>query len=56
MTLRPGQTGGLDSENGDAINVTCTEDAAAVIVDIGARDELADMQAANLPALVGGPQ
>jgi hypothetical protein len=56
MTLRPGQIVGLDSEDGQALNVTCTEGAAAVLVDVGERDRLADIQAATLSNSVAGSQ
>lgn len=48
MTLQPGQIGGLDSEDGRAINVTCSENAASVLVDVGDRDRLSDLQTATL--------
>jgi hypothetical protein len=54
MTLHPGQVGGLDSENGNALNVTCTEGASAVLIDVGERDRLADIQAATLAAPAAG--
>jgi hypothetical protein len=56
MTLRPGQVAGLDSEDGQALNVTCIEGAAAVLVDVGERDRLADIQAATLSNVVVGSQ
>jgi hypothetical protein len=54
MTLLPGQTGGIDSENGDAINITCMDGAASMLVDVGTRDHLAEIQTANLPILLSG--
>jgi hypothetical protein len=48
MTLRPGQIAGLDIEDGRALNATCTDGAAALLVDVGERDRLADIQAATL--------
>ncbi len=56
MMLRPGQVAGLDSEDGQALNVTCTEGAAAVLVDVGERDRLTDLQTATLPNIVSGSQ
>jgi hypothetical protein len=56
MTLRPGQIAGLDSEDGRALNVTCTEDAAALLIDVGARDRLADIQTETLSKSVAGSQ
>lgn len=56
MALRPGQIAGLDSEDGRALNVTCIEGATAVLVDVGERDRLADLQAATLSKAVAGSQ
>src|SRR5579871_2601280 len=38
--LNPGQVGGIDSEEGRSINVTCGPDANMVIVDAGASSQL----------------
>jgi hypothetical protein len=54
MTLRPGQIAGLDTEDGRALNVTCNEGAASLLVDVGERDRLADIQAATLTNAVAG--
>jgi hypothetical protein len=48
MALQPGQIAGLDSENGRALNITCAEGAASLLVEVGERDYLADVQAATL--------
>ena len=54
MTLRPGQIAGLDSEDGQALNFTCAEGAASLLVEVGERDRLADIQAATLSDAVAG--
>jgi hypothetical protein len=53
LTLLPGQIGGLDSEEGSSLNFTCTEGAAALLVDIGERDKLVTLQR-NAQAARGG--
>jgi hypothetical protein len=55
MALQPGQVGGLDSEDGHALNVTCTEGAEAVVVEFGDRDRLTEIQAATLAKPAAGP-
>jgi hypothetical protein len=40
LALDPGQIAGLDSEEGQSINVTCGDNAKTVLVDVGARDKL----------------
>ena len=44
LTLSPGQIVGLDSEEGRSLNITCGEDAAAVLVDAGDRERLVRLQ------------
>ena len=40
LVLNPGQTAGLDSEEGRSLNFTCAEGATALIVDGGEREGL----------------
>jgi hypothetical protein len=40
LLLNPGQMAGLDSEEGQSLNLTCTTNATALIVDSGAKDAL----------------
>jgi hypothetical protein len=44
LSLLPGQIAGLDSEEGHSLNFTCSEDATALVVDTGERDNLAALQ------------
>jgi len=44
LVLNPGETAGLDSEEGRSLNVTCGEGAAALIVDSGQREKLVELQ------------
>jgi hypothetical protein len=44
LVLNPGQTAGLDSEEGRSLNFTCGEGAAALIVDSGEREKLVELQ------------
>ena len=44
LVLLPGQIAGLDSEEGSSLNFTCSEGAAALLVDIGERDKLVALQ------------
>ena len=46
LVLQPGQIAGLDSEEGRSINLTCGEQAASVIVNVGERDSLLEQQIA----------
>jgi hypothetical protein len=46
--LNPGQTAGLDSGEGHSLNFTCGEEATALLVDSGDRQELVDLQALTL--------
>jgi hypothetical protein len=46
LLLQPGQIAGLDSEEGRSINLTCGEQAASVIVNVGERDSLLEQQIA----------
>ena len=47
LVLNPGETAGLDSEEGRSLNFTCGEGAAALVVDSGEREKLVELQ--NLP-------
>jgi len=38
LVLNPGQTAGLDSEEGQSVNFTCGNDATALVVDRGERE------------------
>jgi hypothetical protein len=48
LVLNPGQTAGLDSEEGRSLNFTCGEDATALVVDTGDRDKLVGLQTLSL--------
>ena len=38
LVLNPGETAGLDSEEGRSLNFTCGEGATALVVDSGERE------------------
>jgi hypothetical protein len=44
LVLNPGQTAGLDSEEGRSLNFTCSEGATALRVDSGERERLVELQ------------
>jgi hypothetical protein len=44
LVLSPGQMAGLDSEEGHSLNFTCGEGATALIVDVGEREKLIELQ------------
>ena len=44
LVLNPGETAGLDSEEGRSLNFTCAEGASALIVDSGEREKLVQLQ------------
>jgi len=44
LTLTPGQIAGLDSEEGRSLNFTCGEGAATLLVDVGERERLVELQ------------
>jgi hypothetical protein len=52
LVLQPGQIAGLDSEEGRSLNITCGDDATALLVDFGEREKLMALQALALPNLV----
>jgi hypothetical protein len=47
LVLNPGETAGLDSEEGRSLNFTCGNGATALVVDRGEREKLVELQ--NLP-------
>ena len=40
LVLNPGQMAGLDSEEGQSLNLTCSTNATALIIDSGGKDVL----------------
>ena len=48
LVLNPGETAGLDSEEGRSLNFTCGEGATALLVDRGERDRLVELQRLTL--------
>ena len=48
IVLNPGQTAGLDSEEGRSLNFTCGEGATALLVDSGERERLVELQTLSL--------
>jgi hypothetical protein len=48
LVLNPGQTAGLDSEEGRSLNFTCGEGATALVVDTGDREKLVGLQTLSL--------
>jgi hypothetical protein len=48
LQLRPGQTAGLDSEEGRSLNFTCGDDAATLLVDAGERDRLMELHTGSV--------
>ena len=44
LILNPGQIAGLDSEECRSLNFTCGEDATTLLVDVGERDRLVELQ------------
>jgi hypothetical protein len=48
LTLNPGQIAGLDSEEGRSLNFTCEEGAARLLVDVGERGRLMELQTRSL--------
>ncbi len=45
LVLYPGQVVGVDSEEGRSLNFTCGEDATALLVEVGERERLVELQA-----------
>ena len=48
LILNPGETAGLDSEEGRSLNFTCGEGATALLVDSGERERLVELQTLSL--------
>jgi hypothetical protein len=48
LVLNPGQTAGLDSDEGRSLNFTCGEGATALLVDVGEREKLVELQTISL--------
>ena len=48
LVLNPGETAGLDSEEGRSLNFTCGERATALLVDSGERERLVELQTLSL--------
>jgi hypothetical protein len=48
LVPNPGQTAGLDSEEGRSLNFTCGEGATALLVDSGERERLVELQTLSL--------
>jgi hypothetical protein len=48
LVLNPGQTAGLDSEEGRSLNFTCGEGATALLVDSGERERRVELQTLSL--------
>ena len=48
LMLNPGETAGLDSEEGRSLNFTCGEGATALLVGVGEREKLVELQRLSL--------
>jgi hypothetical protein len=48
LVLSPGETAGLDSEEGRSLNFTCGQGAKALLVDAGERERLIEVQTLSL--------
>ena len=48
LALNPGQMAGLDSEEGRSLNFTCGGGATALLVNVGERKELVELQRLSL--------
>ena len=44
LVLNPGETAGLDSEEGRSLNFTCGQEATALVIDSGEREKLVELQ------------
>jgi len=56
LILYPGETAGLDSEEGRSLNFTCGEAAATLVVTAGERDKLIELQKATQVQTAAGGQ
>jgi hypothetical protein len=45
LVLSPGQIAGLDSEEGRSLNLTCSNGATRLLVDVGETDRLVELRA-----------
>jgi hypothetical protein len=52
LVLKPGQIAGFDSEEGRSLNFTCSEEATTLLVDVGERERLVELQAHALRSAV----
>jgi len=52
LVMHPGQIAGLDSDEGNSLNLTCGEDAAMLLVDVGERQRLTSLQTRALPTML----
>ena len=52
LVLNPGQTAGLDSDEGRSLNLTCGGGATALMVDAGERAKLVELQRLSLQKTV----
>ena len=48
LALNPGQMAGLDSEEGRSLNFTCGGEATALVVNVGERNKLVELQRLSL--------
>ena len=48
LVLSPGETAGLDSEEGRSLNLTCGAGATALLVDAGEQERLIELQTLSL--------
>ncbi|MGB7976170.1 MAG: hypothetical protein WCF81_17910 [Roseiarcus sp.] len=44
LVLNPGETAGLDSEEGGSLNFSCGDGGASLVVDSGEREKLVELQ------------
>ena len=55
LQLLPGQTAGLDSEEGRSLSFTCGDNAATLLVEAGGRERLMELHTGSVPKLAAGP-
>jgi hypothetical protein len=48
VVLNPGQMAGLDREEDRSLNLTCGEGATALLVEVGERERLIELQSPSL--------
>jgi hypothetical protein len=56
LILYPGETAGLDSEEGRSLNLTCGEAAATLLVTTGDRERLVELQNVGSLRTAAGPK